>query len=67
MRFLFALTAIFGLLSMFTPKLVWIITESWKSEDATEPSDVYIFFTRIGGVCFFLAGLGGFIASFISE
>lgn len=45
MIFLFALTAIFGALMLFNPKLVWTITESWKSEDATENSNVYILFT----------------------
>lgn len=38
-----------GLL-ILKPKLVWFITESWKSEYAAEPSEFYIITTRLGGV-----------------
>jgi hypothetical protein len=44
---------------LYKPPLIWIITESWKSNDATEPSDLYILSTRIGGIMFTLVGLGG--------
>ncbi|WP_407270188.1 DUF6199 family natural product biosynthesis protein [Radiobacillus sp. PE A8.2] len=52
-----------GVLMLFKPSLVWEITESWKSNDGTEPSDFYIFSTRFGGVMCTLAGIGGVIAS----
>ncbi|KIL35051.1 hypothetical protein SD71_15425 [Cohnella kolymensis] len=48
-----------GLFMFFKPLLIWMITESWKSNDATEPSDLYIWSTRIGGVLFTLVGIGG--------
>lgn len=38
-----------GLLMLLGPGAVWAVTESWKSSDGTEPSDLYIFSTRIGG------------------
>lgn len=43
-----------GMLAVFRPKVVWQITESWKSDDATDPSDLYILITRISGVLFLL-------------
>jgi len=46
------------------PDVIWTIAESWKSNDGTEPSDLYILSTRIGGVMFTLAGVGGTIAYF---
>ncbi|WP_373426068.1 DUF6199 family natural product biosynthesis protein [Paenibacillus radicibacter] len=49
-------TIVGGCMLLF-PAVVWLITESWKSNDATEPSDLYKFSTRFGGVCFFLIGL----------
>lgn len=39
-----------GLLMLIAPSVLWIITEKWKSSDATEPSSLYTFSTRIGGV-----------------
>jgi hypothetical protein len=32
-----------GLLMTIRPDVVWTIKESWKSNDATEPSDFYLF------------------------
>ncbi|WP_349403269.1 DUF6199 family natural product biosynthesis protein [Cohnella silvisoli] len=58
------LITITGLLMFFRPNIVWAMTESWKSNDATEPSDLYIWSTRFGGVLFTLAGIGGICASF---
>jgi hypothetical protein len=31
-----------GLLATIRPEIVWTIKESWKSNDATEPSDLYL-------------------------
>jgi hypothetical protein len=53
---------IFSLLMIFTPKGIWVITESWKSNDATEPSDLYIWSIHFGGIMCFLAGVGGLFA-----
>jgi hypothetical protein len=56
---------ILGFVMLFRPTLFWEITESWKSNDGTEPSDLYIFSTRFGGVMFTIAGILGFIACFL--
>jgi hypothetical protein len=39
----------FGLFMILKPTLFWEITESWKSNDGTEPSNFYISSTRFGG------------------
>lgn len=56
------LLTLFGLLMLVRPTVIWKITESWKSNDGTEPSDLYILSTRFGGVMCTLAGLGVIIA-----
>jgi hypothetical protein len=64
MLILFILLTLFGLVMLIRPTTIWQITESWKSDDATEPSDMYIWYTRFGGVICTLAGIGGIYASF---
>lgn len=56
---------IIGLIMLFSPDTWWLITESWKSNSAAEPSDFYIKLTRIGGGLFSTVGVGGIIAFFI--
>lgn len=51
-----------GLLMLIKPDIFWLITESWKSSDATEPTNLYIVSVRLGGVLFILFGIGGIIA-----
>ncbi|HUC92732.1 MAG TPA: DUF6199 family natural product biosynthesis protein [Paenibacillus sp.] len=46
---------------MWKTTLFWSLTEQWTSKDATEPSDLYIMNTRIGGGICFLIGLAGII------
>lgn len=58
---------IFGLVALIKPEFIWQLTESWKSNDATEPSDFYVFSTRFGGVCCTLAGIGGLFVFFFLE
>ena len=53
---------IIGFLMLVKPEIWWGITESWKSYDATEPSDFYIKTTRFGGYIFTLVGIAGIIA-----
>lgn len=65
MMFLAIVLFLLGLLMFFRPTVIWNITESWKSNDATEPSDMYILSTRFGGIMCTLAGAGGIIAAFI--
>lgn len=54
-----------GLLMLFKPPIIWSITESWKSNDATEPSNLYLWSTRFGGVMCTLAGLGSIVVGWI--
>ncbi|PNT90255.1 DUF6199 family natural product biosynthesis protein [Clostridium thermosuccinogenes] len=56
---------IVGLLMLIKPKIVWQITEQWKSYSAEEPSNFYIKSIRFGGVMFILAGIGSIIAFFL--
>ncbi|OAB42817.1 DUF6199 family natural product biosynthesis protein [Paenibacillus glacialis] len=51
-----------GLWMFFYPTIIWEISESWKSNDGSEPSDLYICSIRLGGIMCILAGLGGIIA-----
>ncbi|PEJ54556.1 hypothetical protein CN692_19690 [Bacillus sp. AFS002410] len=41
---------LFGGLLIANPKLIWFITESWKTENSTDPSSFYTVTTRIGGI-----------------
>lgn len=47
---------------LIKPSIIWLITESWKSNDFTEPSNLYIWSTRFGGIMMTLAGIGGIVA-----
>ena len=51
-----------GGLLLIKPDIFWLITESWKSSDATEPSNLYVFSTRVGGGLCIAVGIGGIIA-----
>ncbi|GAA3401957.1 DUF6199 family natural product biosynthesis protein [Paenibacillus hodogayensis] len=62
MLFLAIILIFIGLTMLIRPSLIWAITESWKSNDATEPSDLYKLSTRFGGVMFTLIGIGLCIA-----
>jgi len=56
-----------GLLMSVKPDIWWEITESWKSYDATEPSDFYVKTTRFGGCFFALCGIVGIMAFFLLQ
>lgn len=62
MFLIYILLAVVGLLMIIKPSLIWTITESWKSNDATEPSQLYMWSIRFGGVLCTLAAVGGVIA-----
>lgn len=49
MALLAMLLTLAGLLMLLRPATIWMVAEQWKSYDATEPSDLYIWSTRIGG------------------
>ncbi|MDD9270437.1 DUF6199 family natural product biosynthesis protein [Paenibacillus sp. GCM10023248] len=57
MGFLGIFLVICGLLMLFKPSMIWNVTESWKSNDATEPSSLYVWSTRFGGVMVTMVGL----------
>ncbi|WP_348635134.1 DUF6199 family natural product biosynthesis protein [Paenibacillus sp. PvP091] len=50
-----------GVLMIFKTSVFWEITERWTSRDGTEPSDLYIWNTRFGGIMCILAGLAGIL------
>ena len=53
--------AIAGAVMLIKPQAIYQLTESWKSNTAGEPSDLYILNTRIGGAIFLLVGIAGAI------
>ena len=54
-----------GLVMLCFPDLVYELTQSWKNYSSGEPSDLYRFSTRFGGVMCILAGIGGLFVSFL--
>jgi len=54
-----------GVTMIVKPSILWLIAESWKSNDGTEPSDFYNWSTRFGGILMTIAGIGGIIASLL--
>lgn len=56
---------IIGVTMIVKPSVIWFIQESWKSNDSTEPSSLYIGSTRFGGIMMTLAGIGGVVVNFI--
>ena len=53
--------AIIGITMILKPGLIYDITESWKTYPDSEPSELYLFNTRLGGVVFLLIGIAGII------
>ena len=56
-----------GIFTFFAPHLIWELTEKWKSYSSDEPSDLYLFFTRLGGILVVIIGIATIIVSFIPE
>ena len=54
-----------GLGILFSPHTFFQLTESWKSDTSGEPSRVYLFSTRFGGVMFCLVGAAGIVVQFL--
>ena len=48
-----------GAFMAFAPRGFYEVTEKWKTTSNTEPSDLFLFSTRFGGVFFLLAGIAG--------
>jgi len=54
-----------GQIMLWKPWLFFDLMERWKSRGAEDPSKLYLFSTRFGGVMMSLAGLGGTISPFL--
>ncbi|MGE8207022.1 DUF6199 family natural product biosynthesis protein [Heyndrickxia sp. NPDC080065] len=67
MIFLGIILIVIGVFMIIKPSVFWLITQRWKSTDGTEPSYLYIWSTRFGGIMITLAGIGGVIAFFLSK
>lgn len=56
---------IWGITMFIKPHLLFKITESWKYYSPAEPSDLYIFNAKVGGVFVTLAGIASVVVFFI--
>ncbi|ODG93362.1 MULTISPECIES: DUF6199 family natural product biosynthesis protein [Bacillaceae] len=61
--FIGILLILFGFLLILNPEAFWVVTESWKSDGATEPSSFYKWSTRFGGMMCVLVGAASIIVS----
>jgi len=61
------LAIIIGALLLIFPATYWLVAESWKSSDPTQPSDIYLFFTRVGGVAAMVLGAVVFLLMILSQ
>jgi hypothetical protein len=55
--------AVGGLIHLFYPGFIWklkMFGQRWEFADSAEPSDLWLFFTRLGGI--FLIGLSVWLA-----
>ena len=59
---IYILLVLVGLVMLIKPGVIWSATESWKSNDVVEPSKVYVWTIRFGGVLCTAAGIGGIFA-----
>ncbi len=63
--FIGVIFALIGVLMTVRPNIVYQITESWKSSTPGEPSKLFLFSTRFGGVLFIVVGIASIIVQFI--
>lgn len=56
---------VIGIVMVIRPDLFWMITESWKFNQETEPSSLYLFSTRFGGIVFMIIAVIGIGVAFI--
>jgi hypothetical protein len=54
---------VFGIISIFFPRVIFFFQEGWKFQDA-EPSDLFIFMTRAAGVAAIVFSLFGMFGRF---
>lgn len=50
-----------GIFVVIKPKIVYDLTQNWRNAKSAEPSQLYLFVTRIWGVLFILLGIAGLI------
>lgn len=55
-----------GLFMIILPQIFYSLTEKWKTSSDSDPSPVYLFSTRFGGIMFILVGIGSIVAQFIA-
>lgn len=48
---------VIGVIFLVRPDWIFLVSESWKHSDETEPSSLYKLSIRIGGTMFTLIGL----------
>lgn len=51
------LLTIIGIVMIVNPLLVYEITQNWKNNGNSEPSEMYIWHTRLGGGVFVIVGI----------
>ena len=56
---------IVGIMMLCFPKVIYELTESWKSNSFNEPSKLYDIHIRIGGIACFIVGLAGVVVVFM--
>ena len=54
---------VFGLISIFFPRVIFFFQEGWKFQDA-EPSGLFLFMTRAAGVACIVFSLFGMFGRF---
>ena len=56
---------IVGMIMLIKPRLFYELAESWKHSGSSEPTGLWIFSTRFGGVMCTLAGVAGLVLPFL--
>lgn len=54
-----------GVVMWKRPGILFEITEGWKYDGSAEPSDLFLYSARFGGVMFLIVGVVGIIVQFL--
>lgn len=54
-----------GLLMLISPSTFYSITQSWKNDSKSEPSNLFIVSTRFGGAMFSFVGIASILLQFL--
>ena len=60
------LFAALGVLLLKRPGILFEITEGWKYDGPAEPSDLFLYSARFGGVMLLIVGFVGIIVQFLT-